>query len=265
MTEWLFDYKKEFQRRERLLLSVRKDEETQKALKMHYKENPIDLFDDWFVTIDPRNAFGEKPTFMPFLLWPRQKEMINWFLERLRNNESGLVEKSRDCGATWIFCGLSVWLWLYYDDTAIGWGSRKMDLVDRRGDPKCIFEKIRALINNLPSFLLPKGYSEKKYDSFMKIINPENYSSIVGEAGSNIGRGGRTLVYFKDESAHYEGNAEAIEAALSENTNIQIDFSSVNGANNIFYRKRNSGMPVFIMDWRDDPRKTQEMKKDTIY
>jgi hypothetical protein len=56
--------------------------------------------------------------------------------------------------------------------------------------------------------------------------------SAGGEAGDNIGRGGRTLVYFKDESAHYE-HPDLIEAALGDNTNVQIDISSVNGLGNV--------------------------------
>jgi hypothetical protein len=99
----------------------------------------------------------------------------------------------------------------------------------------------------------------------MKIINPENGSTITGEAGDNIGRGGRKSIYFKDESAHYE-RPEKIEAALGDNTNVQVDISSVNGLGTVFYRKSESGsewsgkvkkgrINVFIMDWSDHPAK----------
>ena len=103
----------------------------------------------------------------------------------------------------------------------------------------------------------------------MKLLNPETNSSITGEAGDNIGRGGRKLIYFKDEAAHYD-HAEMIEAALMDNTNTQVDISSVNGTGNVFHRRRTSGeewtgqiedkkrTQVFIMDWRDHPGKDQE-------
>lgn len=104
----------------------------------------------------------------------------------------------------------------------------------------------------------------------MKFINPENGATITGEAGDNIGRGGRKLIYFKDESAHYE-RPEKIEAALADNTRVQIDISSVNGLGNVFHRKREAGIDwfpgavipkgktrIFVMDWRDHPAKTQE-------
>jgi hypothetical protein len=117
---------------------------------------------------------------------------------------------------------------------------------------------------------MPKGFNPKFHSTFMKLINPENGAVITGESGDNIGRGGRKKIYFKDESAHYE-RPELIEAALGDNTNCQIDLSSVNGTGNIFYRRRHAGevwernkdlskgaVKVFIMDWRDHPLKTQE-------
>ena len=92
----------------------------------------------------------------------------------------------------------------------------------------------------------------------MKMLNPANGSVIVGETGDNIGRGGRTGIYFKDESAFYE-HPELIDAALSQTSNCKIDVSTPNGNGNPFYRKRHSGkVKVFTFHWRDDPRKGAE-------
>ena len=80
---------------------------------------------------------------------------------------------------------------------------------------------------------------------------------IKGEAGDNIGRGGRSSIYFKDESAFYE-RPDKIEAALSQNSDVKIDVSTPNGTGNPFYRKRHGGqIPVFTFHWRQDPRKDQ--------
>ncbi|MDT9693866.1 hypothetical protein Q5762_37205, partial [Streptomyces sp. P9(2023)] len=80
----------------------------------------------------------------------------------------------------------------------------------------------------MPDIWRPKGLKPKDHLTFMKCINLENGSTITGESGDNIGRGGRKSMYFKDESAHYE-RPEKIEAALGDNTNVQVDISSVNG------------------------------------
>jgi hypothetical protein len=91
----------------------------------------------------------------------------------------------------------------------------------------------------------------------MSVRNPENGSVIVGEAGDNIGRGSRTSIYFKDESAFYE-RPEKIDAALSQTSNCKIDVSTPNGEGNPFARKRKSGkVAVFTFHWQDDPRKDQ--------
>lgn len=264
---WPPDYTAVFCDKAKTLDLYREDPRSADA---YYSENPLDWIEHFCLTYDPRNAKGSGLTWMPFVLFKRQKDMVSFLVGAIAGDYDGLIEKCRDVGATWVCCAFSVWLWLYRDGAAIGWGSRKQELVDQLGDPKCIFEKMRQIIDNLPHEMLPRGFSRKDHCTFMKIINPENGSSIVGESGDNIGRGGRTLVYFKDESAHYE-RPEKIEAALGDNTNCQIDISSVNGTGNVFHRRRRSGVvwshdveieqgatAVFVMDWRDHPAKTQE-------
>ena len=235
----------------------------------YYSTNPVAFINDWCFTVDPRNVGTDRPTFLPFRLFQRQEDMVLFFQQIIDSQSAGLVEKSRDMGATWTTVAFSVWLWLFRPGAAIGFGSRKELLVDRLGDMDSIFEKIRYTIKMLPGFLLPRGFDLNKNCSYMKLLNPETNSSITGEAGDNIGRGGRKLIYFKDESGHYD-HAEMIEAALMDNTNTQVDISSVNGTGNVFHRRRMSGeewtgqiedkkrTQVFIMDWRDHPGKDQE-------
>lgn len=270
MTDWNPDYTAEFVRRQERLEKILADPCLQVGAKEYYGDNPHDFIRGWGVTYDPRNASQDLPTTMPFLLFPRQEEFLDFLLDCLHSRESGLVEKSRDMGATWLCASFSVWLWLYLPGSAVGWGSRKEQLVDKIGDPDSIFEKMRIFIDALPAFLLPVDFSPKDHCTYMRFINPETGSTITGEAGDNIGRGGRKLIYFKDESAHYE-RPEKIEAALGDNTDVQIDISSVNGTANVFARRRQSGAVwspgseqkkgttrVFVFDWRDNPLKTQE-------
>jgi len=267
---WEPDYTNEFIRRQSMLNKLKNNPIHIFGAKEYYKTNPIEFINDWCITYDPRNAGSEIPPLMPFCTFKRQEDLINFFEDLIRDQESGLIEKSRDMGATWVCCAYSVWLFLFKAGSAVGWGSRKEQLVDRLGDPDSIFEKMRMIIRYLPKFFLPEGFNEKEHMSYMKIMNPETGASITGEAGDNIGRGGRKLIYFKDESAHYM-RPEMIEASLGDNTNVQVDISSVNGTANVFYRKRHSGViwepgkqikkgknRILIMDWRDHPLKTQE-------
>ena len=196
--------------------------------------------------------------------------MIDFVYACLHARQHGLIEKSRDMGATWLCCAISVHLFLFWSGASIGWGSKDAKVVDALGDPDSILEKIRILMRNLPREFHPPGFSLKDHMSHMRIVNPLTGATIVGGAGDNIGRGGRSLIYFKDESSHYE-HPEAIEAALLANALVQIDLSSVRGVGTVFQRRREAGVyytpdqpvakgrvNVFVMDWRDHPDKSQE-------
>ncbi|HYE46232.1 MAG TPA: hypothetical protein VEA44_10720, partial [Caulobacter sp.] len=107
--------------------------------------------------------------------------------------------------------------------------------------------------------MLPDGFGQANHDNHMRLVNPANDAVISGEGGKNMGRGGRSTVYCVDEAAFVE-NAEAVEAALSGNTDCVLWVSSVNGMGNLFARKRHSILKphqIFRMHWRDDPRKTE--------
>jgi len=266
---WPLNYLTVWTNRQNRLMALRAAPDLWGGAFEHYRTNPIHFINDWCDTYDPRNAGRNKPSYMPFILFPRQIQMIEFLQSCLAGEENGLIEKARDMGATWVSSAFSVWLWRFYPGAAVGWGSRKEQLVDKLGDPDSIFEKMRIIIRRLPREFWPCGFIEQEHMAYMRIINPETGSTITGEAGDNIGRGGRKLIYFKDESAHYE-RPEKIEASLSDNTRVQIDISSVNGLGNVFHRKREAGeiwtggtaikgkTNVFIMDWRDHPAKTNE-------
>lgn len=267
--QWPPDYSAINRDRLKRVRILQTDELMPELLKRRYAKDPIAFITEQCVTFDPRNAGTKKPTTMPFVLFPKQEELVHFLHACMSGGSSGLIEKCRDAGATWVSCAFSVWAWLYVPGASIGWGSRKEQLVDKLGVVDSIFEKMRMIVRNLPPELLPAGFVPKDDMSYMRFTNPENGNTIVGEAGDNIGRGGRTLIYFKDESAHYE-RPELIEAALADNTNCQIDISSVNGVGNVFHRRREAGQVwslgaslaeecanIFIFDWRDHPAKDQ--------
>lgn len=251
------DYERLYALRAERLQRLRDAPELVPGLKEHYKANPIDFINDWGMTFDPRNAEIGLPTVIPFLLFPKQADFVTWVFERWRGREDGLAEKSRDMGISWLCVAIAVWMWTFYPGVVIGFGSRKEEYVDKLGDPKSLFWKVRQFVKLLPVEFRPAGYEEGKHAPHMRILNPENGSAIVGEAGDNIGRGNRTSVYFKDESAFYE-RPEAIDAALSQTSNCKIDLSTVNGNGNPFYKKRHSGkIKVFTFHWKQDPRKDE--------
>ncbi len=261
------DYADVWQYRADNLSRIRSDKSILPSLKKFYASNPVQFTNDWGCTFDPRLVEIGVEAVAPFILFAKQEEFIEWVLSHWEGRRDALAEKSRDMGVSWLCVAVSVWMWLFKPGVVVGFGSRKTEYVDHIGDPKSLFWKIRQYIDLLPIEFRPDGWDSKKDAPFMRILNRENGSSIIGEAGDNIGRGNRTSIYFKDESAFYE-QAELIDAALSQTSNCKIDVSTPNGNGNPFYQKRHSGrLPIFTFHWRDDPRKDEawyEKQKNTL-
>lgn len=219
------------------------------------RTDPVHWFNHWIWTYDPRGMSFGLPANIPFVLRPKQVELVEWLLERENTQTHGLIEKSRDEGMSYVVLGYFLHRWLFVDGFAGGVGSRKEELVDKKGDPKTLFHKFRDMFSKMPDWMKPKGFVEKVHDNYMRIINPDNGATITGEAGDNIGRGGRTTMYFLDEWAFVE-RQEAVDAAISQNTNVHIKGSTPNGIGDRFHQDRFSGRyAVFSMPWRANPDK----------
>ncbi len=193
---------------------------------------------------------------LPVVLFPRQRQFLEWLHERFRTKTSAPVEKSRDSGATWMSCAFATWVWLFHPGSTVGFGSRKEILVDRAGDLQSIFEKIRSIVRNLPHYMKPCGFKEHTHSNYMRLLNPANEATIIGEAGDNIGRGGRSTLFFVDEAAYLEHPA-LVEAALSATTDVRIDISSPR-VGTLFNEWASKSELKFIFDVRDSPWHTEE-------
>ncbi len=230
------------------------------AEKAKCAADPLYWFDRYAWTYDPRLVGKPGGAFVPFKLWPRQREFILWLKARVDAAEEGLGEKSRDVGVTYLCGGFALWAWLFIPGFKSTFGSRKVDYVDKKDDPDSIFAKVRIMLYRQPAQFMPAGFNRGSHDNYMRITNPETGSVITGEGGEDMGRGGRSSMYVVDEAA-FVANAETVEKALSGNTDCVIWVSSVNGMGNLFARKRHSILKphqIFRLHWRDDPRKTEE-------
>jgi hypothetical protein len=254
--DWLApDYPAVFHARARRLAKLRADPNTLAFARAHYRENIADFISDWGCTTNPKNP---ELGVMPFVLFPRQREFIDFVLrECWANKESGIIDKSRDIGASWLCIAIAVSLCLLHKNIKIGFGSRKEELVDASGDPDSLFWKARTFLQYLPVEFVGT-FDLRKHSSHRRLLFPWNNSAMTGEAGDNIGRGGRSSIFFVDESAYLE-RPKLIDASLAATTDCRIDVSSVNGMANSFAERRHSGnVKVFTYHYRDDPRKTPE-------
>ena len=263
-TDWRDpDYSEVLRERHRRLMQVRRDDAWDALIAYYRAGHYREFVEDWVKTFVPWRVPMGKRQDVPFLFFPRQAELFDWLCERwncakarpLSEQEQGLIEKSREMGATWVVLAFALCVWLFEAKSQIAVGSRKEIMVDQLGDMDSLLEKFRYMVLKLPEELRPIGYVPGKHDRYMRIENPETGSWIKGEAGDQIGRGGRTSLYIVDEAAFLD-NPDRVEAALSQNAKCRIDLSTPHGIGGPFYTKRFSGkVPVFTLHWRHDPRK----------
>lgn len=248
------DYATVFQERARRLALIRSKPEMLPGLKRFYRDNPAQFITDWGCTADPRNVEIGLPAVVPFLLFPKQVEWVEWVLRQWRAREPGVTPKSRESGISWLAIALSCTLCNFNPHMTIGFGSRHLYLVDTLGDPDSLFWKAREFMALLPPEFT--GGWTRDHAPEKRIKFPATGSVMKGEGGDDIGRGGRSSIYFVDEAAFLQ-HPDLAEASLSATTNCRMDISTPNGQGNPFHRKvtRWPAHRVFRFHWRDDPRK----------
>lgn len=249
------DYAEIIAARTERLKRLRADPVLLEANKIYYRDHPADFIDQWGWTMNPKNSAKRLPVRLPFILFPKQRELIDWIMERWRAGEPGIITKSREIGASWIIMALQCTLCVFHKNMMFGVGSYIEDKIDRGGDPDTLFAKARQFIELLPREFRGGWANDRHCSAHMRIIFPETGSSITGQAGDDIGRGGRKAMYAIDESAHLE-HPQLVDMALASNTDCRIDISTPFGMANSFAQKAHSGkIKRFDFGWRDDPRK----------
>jgi len=248
------DYRAIIHRRVLRLRSLAENPDAQHALRVYYRTHIADFIEDWGVTFDTRNVGTGKPSLMPFIPWPKQREWIEFAYHNWVAKRDSVTVKSRDVGISWLSVAFAVALCVLYDGVDVGIGSQQQDKVDLGGDPSTLFGKARLFVRYLPWFF--RGGCDLSKDApYMRMLFRDTKSTIIGDIGDNIGRGARKSIFIVDEAAHLE-HPKIVDASLSATTPCRMDVSSVNGMSNSFAEKYHSGnVPTFLFHWRDDPRK----------
>ena len=251
------DYAPVIKARVERLERIRSESAAAEQLKEYYRNNVADFISDWGCTFDPRNPELGRPAHVPFILFDHQRKWVEWFIERWKTGTSGITEKSRQMGVSWLSVAVGVSMCVLYEGVNGCFGSRKEEYIDKSGDPKSLFHKARLFISSLPPEFRA-GWNQKTGSAHMILRFPETGSSLTGEAGDNLGRGASLSFYFVDEAA-FLPRPQIVEPAISSATNCRIDISTPHGRNNPFAEKRfNGNVSVFTFHWRDDPRRTEE-------
>ena len=149
-------------------------------------------------TINPKRGHARKK--IPFITYPFQDDGIDVLLDSLEELFDVQIEKSRQMGASWFISAVIEWCWRFKYGQNFMMLSRSDEYVDKSDEPKSLFWKIDFIHANLPHWLMPAGWSEKDHRKVKRMVNPENRSTIVGEATTeDSGRGGSFTAMLLDE------------------------------------------------------------------
>ena len=141
----------------------------------------------------------------PFIPFGSQVRIIRWF-QAIMSEEmgDGYMSKSRSFGATWIFCWIAVWGWLFQPTWDAFLVSRNGDQVDKKNEKKSMFYKIDFLLQNMPLNTFEKlvpGFDWEEHRNPRILYNPSNGNSVSGDATTvKASRGGRSTFTLYDEA-----------------------------------------------------------------
>lgn len=221
-------------------------------------KDPIYWISNWGWLSDPHSS-DDSLRVIPFLLWPRQREMLEWLEEGFRDGRDRHLNKARSIGASWGALHLILHHWLFDSGFLAKLGSRKEDFVDDQSLDS-LFGKLRYIKSRQPPFLRPP--EESVVDKSMMLVNNLASNEILGEAtNKNFGRGGRRGVVLFDEFAHVDPDIQSLSwLSLETVARSRWDLSTPNGKGNRFHRNfiTSDERDRFEIDWKANPARTQE-------
>ena len=216
---WLRLQKHYLIERYRFLVECERDPITRElARRLVFSKGGFWFFSRTFgVVYEPRKQLETGSGLLPFIPFPHQEWVAQFFFAVYEDGETGLVLKTRDMAVSWMTYHQIAWMWLTNEDFSCLFGSRTEDQVDGSAgklDHRTMFGRIEIIISNLPSWLR-QGIDWTDKDQRQKLwwLNPNNGNVLGGEPSTgNFGRQGRFTLGMLDEFEHWEDPLGAITA-----------------------------------------------------
>jgi len=251
--------------RERLLHRAAKDTVLQQDLLAACKQSALYWINTFAWTLWEMEVSKETHGYVPasialhpFITFERQDEMVAFLMDCITRGHDGLIDKSRDMGASWLIALFIHWQWLFgRSNLQLREMSRVEDLVDSPIS-KSLFYKHDTVNTYLPEWMVPPGVliRGRENRTSMRIHNVLNGSTIAGESTNKSAfSGDRAQLILLDEMAKMQ-NGESIKRSTAAVCPCRIVNSTVDMPGTCYSNWKNSGtIKVFsLMAW-DHPRK----------
>jgi len=247
---------KNIEMRQELVLEAFTSPDLQRETADRCRQDILFFFNAFLWTYNPRKP----PYHFPFVLYPAQEIVVHQVNEAVRIGDGTLGEKSRDWGATYIWLGVFLYHFLFFEFEGLLLSLRQTEVDNPT--PSSLFGKLRYMMRRLPFWLLPRKWSWRRDgDTFLRILNPDNGNSIIGQATTeDAGRSGRKTAVLVDEYAAIRNRiAEGMERSLAHNTESLHRLSTPRGIN-LFKTIRDRRLcQVITMHWTQIPDKTADL------
>lgn len=211
----------------------------------------------------------------PFILRPKQSQVVRDVNDAIIEQHNLVVDKSRDEGATELVTGVFTVHWLLDPDSQFLVGSRKEEYVDRgvtivgdtvRGSHKCLFHKICYKVVHAPRWMRPNFLKTE-----MSLQNLDNHATIGGEAtNENFGAGDRPTACLVDEhGAMMPAMASSIIDRLNDSTGCIIynstHYYGVAHPYNQLLSQKLGKIKVVSLPWEENPMKNMGLYRSPSY
>lgn len=244
-------------------------------------EDPVYFFDRYAWIKDPKPPPGK---LIPMVLWPSQRELLEWLCEGVEDEEPRILKKGRELGISWLAMVEILRRWLLHPGFSAHVASRKQQLVDDR-TANSLLGKFRLNLALLPSHLRPPPPEESEEpkaveigleasladpmarhpDKLLQIRNPGNGSLLSGEStNAGLARGGRAGIMLLDEfdfverklQAQIWGAAESVASSLWVVSTVNRFHTALSTFHQL-HRERPARMVRDFL-WESDPRRDAE-------
>jgi hypothetical protein len=216
-------------------------------IKARCAADPVFWFNSTCYTQDPK--WRENEPDVPLILYKKQVEYVNFRKQRRRLGKPHCFVKSREQGASIIFCEEDQHEWQFHG-ASVKIGSEKKDKVDSGSFATSLFPKIYYNLTKQPEFLLPAGFKfDKSCRKFCNIYNPETGKPISGEpTNEDFARGDRISNLDIDEASAIP-ILEQIHTACANATRCWAMISTPRGYEYFAKLVHGGRVDVFTMLW----------------
>lgn len=216
---------------------------------------------------EPRSKHKQKP----MIPWSHQCPVILAMDETIteametEHPVSLTLKKSRAQGGTYVYLAVTMRRVLKEAGFTVGLVTRNEALVDSKVDDSAVMFKVAWMLDRLPVWMLPDGYSRSMTDHVIRLPNESGWSGYA--ATGDVARGGRTSVFCFDEPGSEEFAAAnkdyKILSSVSHVSNCVFLVSTFGLDSGVFYEAATDpdNPRVYDLNWKDNPDHSKNIYK----